>query len=57
MPNGWTLIGEQSKWVPVSAARFSQLAYATDGSSNTASVVIEGSFGEVVDVSWNSAGQ
>lgn len=29
--SGWTLLGEQSKWVPVSAARFSELGYGTCG--------------------------
>ena len=47
--NGWALLGEQSKWVPVSAARFSQLTWDSGG---TASVVATGHEGEVVEVAW-----
>ena len=42
------MLGEQSKWVPVSAARFSELSYGSDG----ASVVATGMAGEQVGVSW-----
>jgi len=54
--NGWALLGEPSKWVPVSAARFSALSYVTQGSDTSASVVATGQVGEQIDVAWLAPG-
>ena len=56
LDDGWVLLGEQSKWVPVSNARFSQLSFSSDGADTHASVIAEGSFGELVSVSWLAPG-
>jgi hypothetical protein len=49
LPNGWALLGEPSKWVAVSAARFRDVAYTAAGG---ASVTAMGPEGEHVDVAW-----
>lgn len=56
--NGWTFLGEQDKWVPVSAARFSDLMFASSksGADSSASVIATGSEGEVINVSWLAPG-
>ena len=49
--NGWSLLGEQSKWVPVSAARFHGLTWWSDesddgtGAATGASVIATGILG------------
>jgi len=45
LPNGFTLLGEPDKWVPVSQARFQNLTY-TDGDAKAASVAAKGAAGE-----------
>lgn len=50
--NGWTLLGEPSKWVPVSAARFHSLAYDSNGADTEASVIAVGPEGEKIEVAW-----
>jgi len=54
LPNGITLLGEPDKWVPVSQARFQNLAY-TDGDTKSASVTIKGAAGEMVNIAWSVA--
>ena len=51
--NGWALLGEQSKWVPVSAARFSELSWSETAG---ASVVATGDEGEEITVAWAKPG-
>ncbi|CAK0821955.1 unnamed protein product [Prorocentrum cordatum] len=52
--NGWTLLGEPSKWVPVSAARFQNLQYSCLDAllDCSASVTAVGSEGEKISVAW-----
>ena len=57
LPNGWTLIGEQGKWVPVSAARFSDLSFSSSGPESEASVIATGPEGEAIAVSWLAPGK
>jgi hypothetical protein len=53
--NGWALLGEPSKWVPVSAARFRDLEYdSTAGTS--CSVTAVGPEGEMIEVAWLKPG-
>jgi hypothetical protein len=55
LPNGWTLLGETNKWVPVSSARFQDLAFSTSSSSSlstSASVTALGQEGERISVAW-----
>eukprot|EP00039_Didymoeca_costata_P026389 m.15829 g.15829 ORF g.15829 m.15829 type:complete len:770 (+) comp5505_c0_seq1:20-2329(+) len=52
LPNGYAFIGEQSKWVPVSRARFSDLEYGDDGSDSYVSVIALGMETEKIDVSF-----
>lgn len=56
-PNsGFALLGEQSKWVPVSRARFSDLEHSSSMTSSghwqEAAVTAKGSYGEELVVSW-----
>merc|ERR1712224_885757 len=56
LPNGFALIGEQSKWIPVSAARFSQLSWSgSEGEGKSISVVATGPVNENVTVSFYDA--
>ena len=53
--NGWALLGEPDKWVPVSNARFRDLAYESDGGPGdvtSASVTVVGVEGEDISVAW-----
>jgi hypothetical protein len=55
--SGFAFVGEQAKWVPASAARFSQLEFSSVfGTSGVAlqqgAVTAKGTFGEVVEVTW-----
>ena len=54
LPNGWALLGEPDKWVPVSNVRFRDLTYDSDGGggANSASVTVIGVEGEKVSVAW-----
>ena len=53
LPNGWTFVGEQEKWVPVSATRFSKLEYWKSGpASSGVSVVAAGHKGETIHVTF-----
>ena len=51
--NGWSLLGELNKWVPVSASRFSQIG--VDGDDLVATCM--GSAGETVKVSFAKGGK
>jgi hypothetical protein len=54
LPSGYALLGELSKWVPVSEARFSDV----QSDAAQASVAVRGQAGELVTVSWwDSAAQ
>jgi len=50
--SGFVLLGEQDKWVPVSAARFSRLEFARTPSEQRAAVTAKGTLGETVHVAW-----
>jgi hypothetical protein len=52
LENGWVLLGEPSKWVPVSNARFQDLVVSTEGSTTAASVTARGPPGEAITVAW-----
>jgi len=54
LPNGWALLGEREKWVPVSNDRLQNLRYAynDDTAENRVSVEIVGTSGETVTVSF-----
>ena len=60
LPNGWALLGEPSKWVAVSAARFRNLAYfalpssTSNADATVASVTATGPEGEAIEVAWLS---
>ena len=57
--NGWSLLGEQSKWVPVSAARFHGLSWWSEtgtGVPEGASVIATGPEGEAIEVAWLAPG-
>ena len=56
LPNGWTLLGEPSKWVPVSNARFRDLSYAKESSGTSVSVTAMGPSGENIEVAFLSPG-
>ena len=52
--NGWVLLGEASKWVPVSGARFKDIAYTSidEDTEPTVSAQMVGAPGEVLEVAW-----
>jgi hypothetical protein len=52
LSNGWALLGEPNKWVPVSNARFRDLAHGTAGAVTSASVTAVGVVGEKVLVAF-----
>jgi hypothetical protein len=56
LENGWVLLGEPSKWVPVSNARFQDLVVITEGSTTSASVTARGPPGEAITVAWLAPG-
>jgi len=48
LPNGWALIGETAKWVPVNSVRFSDLSYDDD----SVTVTLNGAVNEAIVVSF-----
>ena len=54
--NGWALLGEPSKWVPVSRARFSDLAFSGSGHTALTSVLALGAPGEKIEVAFLAPG-
>lgn len=54
LPNGWALLGEPDKWVPVSNERFRDLSYSSGGGGGDgfSSVTAMGVEGEAVSVAW-----
>ena len=50
--SGFALLGEQSKWVPVSATRFSELEHSVSTGRSGAAVTAKGIFREEIEVSW-----
>jgi hypothetical protein len=57
LENGWVLLGEPSKWVPVSNARFQDLTLNMDGNTASASVTARGPPGEAITVAWLAPGE
>ena len=51
--NGWALLGEQDKWISVSADRFTDVTTLSNGLV----VKLRGTPGEVVNVSFKKPGQ
>ena len=56
LANGWTLLGEPSKWVPVSSSRFEDLQVSSDGDTTSVSVTANGPPGETITVAWLKPG-
>ena len=52
LSSGWALLGETNKWVPVSKARFHDLATATSGKDSSVSVTAVGPEGEKISVAF-----
>jgi len=48
LPNGWALIGETAKWIPVNPVRFSDLSY----DSTSVTVTLRGAVNEAIEVSF-----
>ena len=56
LSSGWALLGETNKWVPVSKARFHDLATARNGKGSSVSVTAKGPEGEKISVAFLAPG-